>query len=72
MSGNGKELDGALDCITQIELDLLQVHATGFYFRKVEHIVEQGEQRITGLLNHLQAVSLLRCQFCLQRELRHS
>ena len=72
MGAQGQAFHHGVHPVAQAELRLLQVQPPGFDARKVQDVVEQGEQSVGRRLHGLQIGPLLGDQVRVQHQLRHA
>src|SRR5271154_6842171 len=57
-----QRLEGQVNAVSQIELGAVEVEPTRFDLRKIEDVVDDGEQRVGGGLDHAGTFPLFRIE----------
>ena len=60
--------DGRLHAVTQIERFMSQYHLAGFELGKIQNVIDDAQQRVGRLLDHVEIVTLLSGEFTLVKE----
>ena len=67
-----EQIEGSLQALSHIEGDLLELQFAGFYFRKVQDVVDDGQERVATGANDLGKVALLGAQTGVQQQPAHA
>src|SRR6266508_5417001 len=71
-SAFGESISHILDCVTQIEIDILKLEPACFNFGEVEYIVDQNKQRFGAVQGCLQVILLFSRKGSIQCKLEHA
>ena len=72
ISGNGQRSDGVVDDVSDAEGLGLQLEFAGLHFRKIQDVVEDGEQRLGRRTDGLQRLTLITCEGRIKHQFGHA
>ena len=72
MCAQGQGFHGFRQAIVEIEVDRVEIQLAGFDLGKVQNVIDQTQQRISGGFDSLQVLALLGGELGVQCQLRHS
>ena len=68
----GQQLERRREAVAQVERDDVDGELSGLDLREVENVVDDGQQRLAGRLDHVQILALLGAEVRAERELGHA